>query len=67
MRGITALELNRRVTDTEPARKFITDAGKHLVIDLGIGLDQVRAKRGFSCAQWPDMQVVHRRDAGLSF
>ena len=67
MRGITALELDRRVTDTEPMRKSITDAGKHPIIDLGIGLDQVRAKRRFRGAQCPDMQIVHSGDASLRF
>src|SRR5438045_9510598 len=63
MRGITALELDRCVTDTEPMRKFIADAGKHLIIDLGIRLDQVRAERCFRGAQCPDMQIVHSSDA----
>ena len=67
MRGITALELDGGVTDTEPVRKFITDAGKHPIIDLGIRLDQVRAKRRFRGAQCPDMQIVHSGDAGLCF
>jgi hypothetical protein len=55
MRGISALELDRRVADTEPVCKFITDAGEHLIIDLGIRLDQVGAKRRFRGAQCPDM------------
>lgn len=67
MRRVAELELDRGVTDAETLGESVTDAGKHFIVNLGVRFDQMRAKRGFSCAQWPDMQVVHRRDPGLRF
>src|SRR5687767_10092301 len=60
-----ALDLQGRVVDAEAMVELVHQPIEECVVVAVVGADQVRGHRDLACAQRPDVQVVHRRDARL--